>query len=220
MYTGGQRLHTLGTAAPGQLDSPAASLLRICTIRSSHPRVATLGCTHGPSPSPTAQQHQGLHGPHTAMILWSDLGFALGAAPGLSVEGIAEACSCEPLLGVVQSVYLSGVESGGKGSGIWASTARLRNQVRTSLCFLWKHSWKTLVYTNVISKTLRVHLSCAISHRNLSRMFACSSRMHQNLVLLSCVTAGRVLYLILEFSGSFPVAGSASASTASPSLSW
>lgn len=137
------------------------------------------------------------------------------------MEGIAEACSCDTgeLLGVVQSVYLSGVESGGKGSGIWASTARLRNQVRTSLCFLWKHSWKTLVYTNVISKTLRVHLLCAISHRNLSRMFACSSRMHQNLVLLSCVTAGRVLYLILEFSGSFPVASSASASTASPSLS-
>lgn len=72
MYAGGQRLHTLGTAAPGQLDSPAASLLRICTIRSSHPRVAALGCTHGPSPSPAAQQHQGPHGPHTAMILWSD----------------------------------------------------------------------------------------------------------------------------------------------------
>lgn len=45
----------------------------------------------------------------------------------------------------------------------------------------------------------RVYLSCAISHRNLSRIFAFSSRMHQNLVLLSCVTAGRVLYFISGF---------------------
>ena len=72
MHTGGQRLCTLGTAAVGQLDSPAASFLPFCTIRSPHPRVAALGCTHGPSPSPAAQQYPGPHWPHTATILWSD----------------------------------------------------------------------------------------------------------------------------------------------------
>lgn len=124
---------------------------------SPHPRVAALGCTHGPSPFPTAQQHQGPHWPHTAMILWSDTwGLLWGLHQASQSRGIAEVCSCDTgeLLRVVQSVCLSGLESGGKGSGMWASTARLRNQVRTSLCFLWKHSWKTLVYTNVISKTL------------------------------------------------------------------
>ena len=157
MHTGGQRLCTLGTAALGQLDSPAASFLPFCTIRSPHPRVAALGCTHGPSPSPAAQQYPGPHWPHTATILCSDTwGLLWGLHQASQCRGIAEVCSCDTgeLLRVVQSVCLPGLERGGKGSGMWASTARLRNQVRTSLCFLWKHSWKTLVYTNVISKTL------------------------------------------------------------------
>lgn len=114
-----EALLALGTAAPGQLDSPL--LLSCISAGAPHCRVAALGCTHGPLPFPTAQQHQGPHWPHTAMILWSDTwGLLWGCTRPLRVMGIAEVCSCDTgeLLRVVQSVCLSGfwrVEEKGVG---------------------------------------------------------------------------------------------------------